>query len=219
MNRNSVSYLVALSNGNDESLYTNLGPDDDNTDNEVHWYPMHIRHSSARKAFSVRQYLYEKGFTTYLRLEHIEEVKGDESHQIVKPVFSNLIFIQGKKKILRLLKNTDPNLTSLQFMTRAKRDRLEKSVILSVSDKDMQNFIDSETRDDPYNQRQQWQYDDANFKPGRKVRIINGPFVGITGEIKNYKSHRVVLIKIEGTGVANIITKVSKNDLEFLEEQ
>ena len=103
-------------------------------------------------------------------------------------------------------------------MTRAKRDRLEKSVILSVSDKDMQNFIDSETRDDPYNQRQQWQYDDANFKPGRKVRIINGPFADITGEIKNYKSHRVVVVRIEGTGVANIITRVSKNDLEFYEE-
>ena len=217
MNQNISSYLEATLNGNDETLYTDLGPDDDCTDSEVHWYPMHIRHSSAQKAFNVRQYLYEKGFTTYLRLEHSEQIQNGKLHEVVKPVFSNLIFIQGKKKILRLLKNIDSNLTSLQFMTKTKRDRYEKSVILSVPDKDMQNFIESETRDDPYNQRQHWQYDDAHAKPGRKVRIINGPFVGITGEIKNYKSHRVVLIKIEGTGVANIITKVSKNDLEFLD--
>lgn len=219
MNQNISSYLVSQGNANDETLYTNLGPDDDVIDSEVRWYPMHIRHSSARKAFSVRQYLYEKGFTTYLRLEHSEQIQNGKVHEIVKPVFSNLIFVQGKKKILRLLKNTDPNLTSLQFMTKSKRDKYEKSVILSVPDKDMQNFIESETRNDPYNQRQHWEYDDALFKPGRKVRIINGPFFDITGEIKNYKSHRVVVVRIEGLGFANIITKVSKKDLEFLDEQ
>lgn len=213
-----ASYLEALSDANDESLYTDLGIDDDATDSEIRWYPMHIRHSSNRKAFSVRQYLYEKGFTTYLRLEHSEQIQNGKVHEVVKPVFSNLIFIQAKKKILRLLKNTDPNLTSLQFMTKAKRDKYEKSVILSVPDKDMQNFIESETRDDPYNQRQQWQYDDALFKPGRKVRIINGPFSDIIGEIKNLKSHRVVVVRVEGLGFANVITRVSKKDLEFLEE-
>ncbi len=216
---NSNSFLEATSNANDETLYTNLGPDDDIIDSEVRWYPMHIRHSSARKAFTVRQYLYEKGFTTYLRLEHSEQIQNGKVCDIVKPVFSNLIFIYGKKKILRLLKNTDPNLTSLQFMTKSKRDKYEKTVILSVPDKDMQNFIESETRDDPYNQRQQWQYDDALFKPGRKVRITNGPFASITGEIKNYKSHRVVVVRIEGLGLANVITRVPKKDLEFLEEQ
>ena len=148
---------------------------------------------------------------------HIQTVLVVETklQQITKPVFSNLIFIHGKKKILRMLKNTDPSLTSLQFMTKTKRDKYEKSIILSVPDKDMQNFIESETRDDPYNQRQHWQYDDAHAKPGRKVRIIRGPFIGITGEIKNYKSHRVVVIKLEGTGIANIITRIPKKDLEF----
>ena len=216
---NSNSFLEATLDANDETLYTNLGPDDDIIDSEVRWYPMHIRHSSARKAFTVRQYLYEKGFTTYLRLEHSEQIQNGKVCDVVKPVFSNLIFIYGKKKILRLLKNTDPNLTSLQFMTKSKRDKYEKTVILSVPDNDMQNFIDSETRDDPYNQRQQWQYDDALFKPGRKVRITNGPFASITGEIKNYKSHRVVVVRIEGLGLANVITRVPKKDLEFLEEQ
>ena len=216
---NSNSFLEATTNGNDESLYTNLGPDDDIIDSEVRWYPMHIRHSSARKAFTVRQYLFEKGFTTYLRLEHSEQIQNGKVCDVVKPVFSNLIFIYGKKKILRLLKNTDPNLTSLQFMTKSKHDKYEKTVILSVPDNDMQNFIESETRDDPYNQRQQWQYDEANIKPGRKVRITNGSFAGITGEIKNYKSHRVVVVRIEGLGLANIITHIPKKDLEFLEEQ
>ena len=218
MNQNISSYLVSNLDGNDENLYPDLSTDDDSIDSEVRWYPMHIRHSSIRKAFKIRQYLYDKGFTTYLRLEHIEQIKSDGLHEIVKPVFSNLIFIQGKKKILRLLKNTDSNLTSLQFMTKVKHDKYERSVVLSVPDKDMNNFIESETRDDPYNKRQQWQYDDAHAKPGRKVRILRGPFVGITGEIKNYKSHRVVVVKLEGLGLANAITKIPKTDLEFFED-
>ena len=63
-----VSYMEALVDGNDISRYDDLGPDDDSTDSEIRWYPMRIRHSNARKAFDVRQALYEKGFTTYLRL-------------------------------------------------------------------------------------------------------------------------------------------------------
>ncbi len=217
MLQNIVSYIPAITDGNDETLYTDLGPDDDATDSQVLWYPMRIRHSSNKKAFDVRQSLYERGFTTYLRLEHNEEIKDQEVRETLKPVFSNLIFVQAKKKILRKLKNTDASLMSLQFMTKTRRDRYEKSVVLSVPDREMQNFIDAETRDDPFNQRRHWLYDDSMAKPGRKVRILRGPFAGIIGEIKNYKTHRVVVVKLTDLGLANALTKIPKKDLEFIE--
>jgi transcription antitermination factor NusG len=47
------------------------------------------------------------------------------------------------------------------------------------------------------------------------VRILRGPFVGIKGEIKNFKTHRVVVVKLDGLGLANVITRVPKKDLEF----
>ena len=213
-----VSYMEALVDGNDISRYDDLGPDDDSTDSEIRWYPMRIRHSNARKAFDVRQALYEKGFTTYLRLEYSEQVKKQELHVIAKPVFTNLIFVQVRKKIIRKLKGCDSSLTSLQFMTKVKHDKYERTEVLSVPDREMMNFIDAETREDPNQQRKRWQYSDNLAKPGRKVRILRGPFVGIKGEIKNFKTHRVVVVKLDGLGLANVITRVPKKDLEFYDE-
>lgn len=210
-----VSYMEALVDGNDISRYDDLGPDDDSTDSEIRWYPMRIRHSNARKAFDVRQALYEKGFTTYLRLEYSEQVKKQELHVIAKPVFTNLIFVQVRKKIIRKLKGCDSSLTSLQFMTKVKHDKYERAEVLSVPDREMMNFIDAETREDPNQQRKRWQYNDNLAKPGRKVRILRGPFVGIKGEIKNFKTHRVVVVKLDGLGLANVITRIPKKDLEF----
>jgi transcription antitermination factor NusG len=54
-------------------------------------------------------------------------------------------------------------------------------------------------------------------KPGRKVRILRGPFAGIIGEIKNYKTHRVVVVKLTDLGLASALTKIPKKDLEFIE--
>lgn len=213
-----ASYMEAPTDGNDVSRYADLGPDEDKEDSTICWYPMRIRHSSTKKAFDVRQSLYDHGFNTYLRLEYHEEVKHEELRQIAKPVFNNLIFVQVRKKIIRQLKNTDRNLLPLQFMTMAHRDKSQRSVILTVPDRDMYNFIAAETRDDPYHQRQRWVYDDALAKPGRKVRILRGPFAGIKGEIKNFKTHRIVIVKLSDLGLANAITRIPKKDLEFYED-
>ena len=79
--------------------------------------------------------------------------------------------------------------------------------------------LDTETRDDPRQQRVQLRYEDYLAKPGRKVRIIRGPFAGIYGEIKTIKSHRVVVVKLPELKIANGITHVSKSDLVILEDE
>ena len=121
------------------------------------------------------------------------------------------------KKIVRALKHTDPDFLSVQFMTRPRRSREEKSQILSVPQKEMENFIDAETREDVDGLRIPFEVDEATIKPGRKVRIIRGAFAGITGEIKNFKTHRIVLVRLSDLGLANAITKIPKSDLQFLE--
>ena len=102
-------------------------------------------------------------------------------------------------------------------MTKPKRSKDEKSQIISVPKKEMENFIDAETREDAEGLRIPFEVNEANAKPGRKVRIIRGAFAGITGEIKNYKTHRIVLVRLSDLGLANAITKIPKSDLQFLE--
>ena len=187
-------------------------------DNEVRWYPLNIYHSNPKKAFRIRDAFFEKGFTTYLRLKYFEIIRHEELQNEAKPVISNLIFVEIKKKIVRELKHTNPDFRSVQFMTKPKRSREEKSQIISVPQKEMENFIDAETREDVEGLRIPFEVDEANAKPGRKVRIIRGAFAGITGEIKNFKTHRIVLVRLSDLGLANAITKIPKSDLQFLEE-
>ena len=202
--------------GNASADYASLA-NLENDDNEVRWYPLNIYRSNPKKAFRIRDAFFEKGFTTYLRLKYQEVIRHEELQNEAKPVISNLIFVEIKKKIVRELKHTDPDFLSVQFMTKPKRSREEKSQIISVPQKEMQNFIDAETREDVEGLRIPFELDEANAKPGRKVRIIRGAFAGITGEIKNYKTHRIVLVRLSDLGLANAITKIPKSDLQFLE--
>ena len=191
-----TSLTKAETDGNACADYASL-PNLEIDDNEVRWYPLNIYHSNPKKAFRIRDAFFEKGFTTYLRLKYHEVIRHEE--------------------LLRALKHTDPDFLSVQFMTKPRQSREEKSQILSVPQKEMENFIDAETREDVEGLRIPFEVDEANVKPGRKVRIIRGPFAGITGEIKNFKTHRIVLVRLSDLGLANAITKIPKSDLQFLE--
>ena len=216
-----TSLTKAETDGNACADYASL-PNLEIDDNEIRWYPLNIYHSNPKKAFRIRDAFFEKGFTTYLRLKYHEVIRHEELLNEARPVISNLIFVEIKKKIVRALKHTDPDFLSVQFMTKPRQSReeksqIEKSQILSVPQKEMENFIDAETREDVEGLRIPFEVDEANVKPGRKVRIIRGPFAGITGEIKNFKTHRIVLVRLSDLGLANAITKIPKSDLQFLE--
>ena len=186
-----TSLTKAETDGNACADYASL-PNLEIDDNEIRWYPLNIYH-------------------------YHEVIRHEELLNEARPVISNLIFVEIKKKIVRALKHTDPDFLSVQFMTKPRQSREEKSQILSVPQKEMENFIDAETREDVEGLRIPFEVDEANVKPGRKVRIIRGPFAGITGEIKNFKTHRIVLVRLSDLGLANAITKIPKSDLQFLE--
>ena len=173
-------------------------------------------YSNVRKAFDIRDALSALGFTTYLRVTHSEVVADGEIRDVWRPMLSNLIFVRIRKKIMRELKNTNMLLHALQFYAKVKTEKTKKADIITVSDRDMQKFIDAELREDPMRQRIPLTVGEYLAKPGRPVRICRGPFAGIEGEIKTIKSHRIVVVKIAELGLANGITHVPKEDLEFL---
>lgn len=202
--------------GNDDPAYNMLNDVEDD-DALVRWYPLRIRHSSAKRAFGVRDELVGKGFATYLRLEDREIHEDGERLFKTRPVITNLIFVKARKKIIRLLKHENSACLSLQFMAKAKRDASQKTEIIHISDKDMTNFIDTETRPDPYRQRIPLTYRDFLDKPGHRVRIIRGAFLGIEGEVKRIMGHRIVVVQLRDVKTALGITHISPADLEFID--
>ena len=210
------SLAVPDFNGNDDPAYDTLNDEEDD-DALVRWYPLHIRHSSAKRAFNVRNELVAKGFPTYLRLEDKEIHKDGERLYLTRPVITNLIFVKARKKILRLLKHENTVCQPLQFMAKARRTPSQKTEIIHISDEDMSNFIDTETRPDPFRQRIPLTYRDFLDKPGHRVRIIRGAFLGIEGEVKRIMGHRIVVVQLRDVKTALGITHICPADLEFID--
>ncbi|MBR1682026.1 MAG: hypothetical protein IJ700_01475 [Bacteroidaceae bacterium] len=199
----------------DEALYTGLEAVE-NDDNDLLWYPMHIRHSNPKKARRVRDELTRRGLTTYLRLKYHEAIVDDELRDIATPALNNLIFVHVQKKVIRHLKNTECDLTSLQFMTKPKRDRTDKTVIITVPEHAMNQFIQAEVLPDPYKQRVNVDYRKYIDLAGRRVKIIRGPFAGIEGEIKHIGGHRIIVVKLQNLGLATGIAYVKQQDMVLL---
>ena len=199
----------------DEALYAQLVAIEDD-DDLVLWYPLHIRHSNPKKARKVRDELTNRGLTTYLRLKYREDIVDGELCNVATPALNNLIFVHAQKKVIRHLKNTVQDLTSLQFMIKPKKDRSEKAVMITISEQAMNHFIQAEVLPDPHQQRVHLDYRDYIDKAGRKVRILRGPFAGIEGEVKHIKGHRIIVVKLKDLGLATGIAYVKPEDMEFM---
>jgi transcription antitermination factor NusG len=203
--------------GNTDAAYDGL-PRVEIDDDLVRWYPLRIRHSNVKKAFSVREELYNLGLTSYLRMEDPKMTWDGEVEYGKRPAVTNLIFVKAKKKIVRLLKTTNPVCISLQFIAKPKAERSFKSEIIYIAERDMQNFIDAETRLDPNAQRIPLTYSDFIDKQDRRVRILRGPFTGIEGEVKRIQGHRIVVVLLRATHDAIGITHIAPKDLELLDD-
>ena len=212
-----TSLVESTPSEQDTVLYTSLAMEEKD-DNDVLWYPLLISYSNPKKAKRIRNALTKKGLTTYLRLYYRQAIINQELTDVAIPALSNLIFVKAQKKVIRYLKNQDADLQSLQFMTKPKRDKHEKTTIITIHDGDMEAFISAEIRPDPNRQRKILDYKDYIDKKGRRVLIIRGPFAGIEGEIKHISGHRVIVVKLKDLGLAVGITYVKAADMCLLDE-
>ena len=201
--------------GHDKSFYTRLLEEDD--DAILRWYPMYISYSRRQRALSINETLISKGYETYL---HLQEVPKDQfgnprEDTLLGPLYS-MVFVHAMKIQLKLLKRYVANCQSMKFMTTQYHYESQGTKILWVPDKQMQNFRDAATRPDPESQRIPLTYNDFIDKQGQSVRIVNGPFAGIEGEIKRIARHRIVVALLRDARIALGITHVPPENLIFL---
>ena len=199
----------------DQSYYAGILEESD--DDDFRWYPMRISYSRKQRAIKVNDALHDKGYETYL---HLQETPKDcfgnpreDTH--LGPVY-NIIFVHAMKIQLKLLKRFVPNCDMMKFMVVQPRLETDGTKIIWVPDRQMQNFIDAATRPDPSSQRVPLTYNDFIDKQGKAVRIINGPFAGIEGEIKRVARHRIVVAMLREARVAVGITHITPENLEFI---
>ena len=88
------------------------------------------------------------------------------------------------------------------------------SEVMTVPDREMDSFIKATQNAD--DRLQYLVYSDFLDKAGRKVRVIDGDFSGVEGEIKRIHKDRVVVVCIRG--IAAVAIQIPFSQLEFIEE-
>lgn len=182
----------------------------------VRWYPLRIRFGNPKRAMQVRDELRRQDVTTYLHMEHQEVAHDDQLQHEMLPAVNNLIFVHAMKGRVKLLKRQNQICQHLQFIAKPALDNPERSEIIYVPDRQMENFIKAETLPDPYQQRIALTWSDFLGQEHRRVRIMQGPFMGIEGEVKRIGHHRIVVALLREAQVAVGITHVSPAALEFI---
>ncbi len=182
----------------------------------VRWYPLRIRFSNPKRAMQVRDELRRQDVITYLHMEHQEVAHDDQLQHEMLPAVNNLIFVHAMKGRVKLLKRQNQICQHLQFIAKPTLDNPERSEIIYVPDRQMENFIKAETLPDPYQQRIALTWSDFLGQEHRRVRIMQGPFMGVEGEVKRIGHHRIVVALLREAQVAVGITHVSPAALEFI---
>ena len=193
------------------------GPLEEEDDNILRWYPMRIRFGNAIRALGVRNELQRQGVDNYLHLTEQRVMQDGQLQYKPMPTLCNLIFVHAKKRKIKKLKRENAICSVIQFMAKTSLGPSQRTEIIHVPDRPMQNFIKAAALSDPNNQRIPLSYSDFLDKVGQRVRILRGPFCGIEGEIKRIRRNRIVVVLLREARLAIGITHTPPEDLQLLD--
>jgi len=176
------------------------------------WYPMYVSYCQELK---VRDALEKEGVKCFLPMVQKTARVGKKLVHSVEPAIHNLIFVYSHRDQLRDLKMFNRDCSYMQFMTIHQRSDAQSSVVITVPDHQMEQFIRAMSIDDPDGQRTYLPYSDFLGKEGKRVRFIRGAFEGIEGTIKRINKNRHLVITLPHVGVL-VISIPSISDLEIL---
>ncbi len=175
--------------------------------NDFEWFPMRSTYGREQK---VKENLDKLGIDNYVPMTYkIMETKGERHKQFV-PAVHNLIFVHSSKDTIKALKSNNTILSSLRFMM--KKSILEKdskSEIITVPMNQMNNFIKAtkgHEADVIYLKNK-----DFLLTIGQRVRITNGVFFGVEGQIKRIHKNKRVLVTVEG--ISSVMLNFVPRDL------
>ena len=168
------------------------------------------------RQLSVKAHLDSDKIDNYLpmREEWVLDENGHPQYRVV-PAVSNLIFIHSSQHDITQLKMFRSEYTPLRYITnRFSHDFGDR--LLTVPDRQMENFIHVASAN---NEKVKYLEYNPDFfaKPGRRVRITQGPFKGAEGTVRRIKKQQCIVVEIKGF-VAVAITFVPSAWLEPIAE-
>lgn len=172
---------------------------------DILWFAIRVTYHREKK---VADDLKNKGIDYFLPMTYEERIRDERRIKVLIPAIHNLIFIHCTPKEMTEYK------ASTFLPIRYIMDK-EKSVPLTIPNKQMENFIRVAGC---YNEPIIYlDCDTAHLKRGDKVRIKGGIFKNTIGEFVRIRGDRRVLVRIPG--VAAVATSfVHPSLIEYIEE-
>lgn len=156
-----------------------------------HWFVLRVTY---QRELITKNRLAEMGIDCFLPMQKVRRRNRLGRFCYVWEVaVHNYIFVHSDKPTIDVLKHT-----KLPWLRYCMQREGEVSRIMTVPERDMQNFIAVAG-----NVEEQIQYldpQDVTFSAGDRVRILGGPFEGVEGHFVRLKHKRdkCVVIRIEG---------------------
>lgn len=140
------------------------------------WFAMRATY---RSEMSMRDKLKAAGFDCFVPLVKELRTVGRRKKYVWVPAINNLIFVFGKKSAIQEFKLHQDR---LQYMCKPTKEGRTPIIV----PKDQMDAFQLLYANCGYEITEI----DENFKPGTRVRVIDGPFAGMTGTFQRINGHR-----------------------------
>lgn len=166
------------------------------------WYVFAV---SYRKEMDVQDELSAQGFITYIPMRYcLRQYNGKKSRQLL-PAISGLVFVKGGRKQLLDFRN-ESRLRDYMFLkSHIMHDGTLQYVV--VRDADMDNF--RKLNDVKGVQLTYFKPEELNIAKGSKIKIMDGPFEGITGVVQKLPGKRgqYLIVSLPDVAIAAVSIK------------
>mgnify|MGYP002521861217 CR=1 FL=1 len=166
------------------------------------WYVFTV---SYRKEMEVEDELSAHGFQTYIPMRYCLRDRLGKKTRVLQPAIAGLVFARGSRIDLDNFRDAS-RLKSYFFL---KRHTMKNGTVryVQVRDRDMLNF--QKVNDVEGARLTYFKPEELNIAKGSEVKIMDGPFEGITGVVQRLPGKRgqFLVVSLPGVAIAAVSIK------------
>lgn len=163
------------------------------------WYVFSV---SYRKEMEVQDELSAHGFQTYVPMRYCLRDRLGKKTRVLQPAIAGLVFARGSRIDLDNFKDTSRMVDYIFLMCHKTRNGSKEYV--HVRDSDMLNF--QRVNDVEGAQLTYFKPEELNIGKGSEVKIMDGPFEGVTGIVQRLpgKRGKYLVVSLPGVAIAAV---------------
>ena len=160
---------------------------------------MRVTYSQEQK---IKVSLDEEGIENFLPMTYQLVDTDGERHRTLVPAIHNLIFVHSTRQRITHLKMYNKAFASLRYMMAPPPSGTSKPQVLTVRDREMENFLRVASVADDRVMFLDWST--VADKISRRVLVVDGPFAGVEGVIMRIRRNKHVVVQLQGVAAVAI---------------